>query len=95
MRADYVVLGWQTDDDSFHPFTAIPTGRHASPENGRIYPVPNAGFYQETDISQLPRGPLTFSGWSVDLATQQAFPLDGTIRLEARPKQSTPATESH
>ena len=86
-RADYVVLGWQAEGDSFHPFTAMPTGRHSSPETDKIYPVQNAGFYQETDISNLPRTPLIFSAWSVDLTTQQAFPIDGIVRLEARPKR--------
>lgn len=86
-RADYVVLGWQSESDSFHPFTAMPTGRHSLPKTDVIYPVPNAGFYQEEiDISALPRSPLVFRGWSVDLETQHVYPIDGMIRLEARPK---------
>ena len=84
--ADYVVFGWQGSDDLFHPFTAIRTGRDR-PDVAEICGprLLKAGFDQEIDISKLPAGTVTIKGWAIDWATQQAFPLKGTVQLD-RPR---------
>ena len=86
-RADYVVLGWQSDGQPFHPLSAIPTGANRPDVSGQVSSaVRKAGFVQEINISELPPTPLTITAWAVDLAGQKAFPLDGTVHVAARPK---------
>jgi hypothetical protein len=84
--ADYVVLGWQEADNSFHPFSAIRTGR-VRPDVEKVYgpQALKAGFDEEIDLSKLPAGALTIKAWGIDWDSQQAFPLEGAIRLE-RPR---------
>jgi hypothetical protein len=84
--ADYVVLGWEGPDNSFHPFTAIPTGRVKS-EVAEVYgPLSRkAGFDQEIEISKLPPQGVTIKAWAIDWEAQQAFPMGGAIRVE-RPR---------
>ncbi|HVF70214.1 MAG TPA: hypothetical protein VM940_01285 [Chthoniobacterales bacterium] len=83
-RADYVVLGWQTRDGAFHPFTALPTGRRRPDMTGPASSaIRNSGFLQAVDISQLPKEPLTIRAWSVDLKDKQVFPINGTVRVDA------------
>jgi hypothetical protein len=81
--ADYVVLGWAGPDNSFHPFTAIPTGRVKS-EVAEVYgPLSRkAGFDQEIKISKLPPEGVTIKAWAIDWEAQQAFPMEGAIRLD-------------
>jgi hypothetical protein len=81
--ADYVVLGWQGPDNSFHPFTAIPTGR-VRPEVAEVYgPLSRkAGFEQEIDMSKLPSQGVTIKAWAIDWEAQQAFPMEGAIRVD-------------
>ncbi|MFL6590349.1 MAG: hypothetical protein ACJ8M4_09275 [Chthoniobacterales bacterium] len=87
VRADYVVLGWQGEDDSFHPFTAMPTGRSRPDVTGKVpSTVRKAGFLQEINISELPRSPFRIGAWSIDLASQKAFPIDGAVPVDARAK---------
>jgi hypothetical protein len=85
--ADYVVLGWQGPDNSFHPFTAIPTGR-VNPKVEEVYgPLSRkAGFDQEIDLSKLPPHGVTIKAWAIDWEAQQAFPMESVIRVD-RPKQ--------
>jgi hypothetical protein len=80
--ADYVVLGWAGPDNSFHPFTAIPTGRVKS-EIAEVYgPLSRkAGFDQEIKISKLPPPGVTIKAWAIDWEAQQAFPMEGAIQL--------------
>jgi hypothetical protein len=82
--ADYVVLGWEEADNSFHPFTAIiPDGKRE--DVARVFKSPsilNAGFGQEISVSKLPRGPLTLRAWSIDMKRQRAFPMGGSVRVE-------------
>lgn len=84
--ADYVVLGWQGPDNSFHPFTAIPTGR-VRPEVAEVYgPLSRkAGFEQEIDMSKLPPQGVTIKAWAIDWEAQQAFPMEGAIRVDRPP----------
>ena len=84
--ADYVVLGWQELDNSFHPFSAIRTGR-VRPDVEKVFGprALKAGFDEEIDVSKLPAGSVTIKGWAIDWDSQQAFPLGGAIRLE-RPR---------
>lgn len=84
--ADYVVLGWAGPDNSFHPFTAIPTGRVKS-EVAEVYgPLSRkAGFEQEIKISKLPPEGVTIKAWAIDWEAQRAFPMEGAIRLERPP----------
>jgi hypothetical protein len=87
VRAEYVVLGWESDGDSFHPFTAMPTGRRRPEMSSNVSPaVRNAGFFAELDISGLPQRVLTIRAWGVDLAHEQVFPLDGIVGLDRGPK---------
>ena len=85
-EADYVALGWQGPDNSFHPFTAIPTGR-VRPEVAEVYgPLSRkAGFEQEIEISRLPPQGVTIKAWAIDWEAQQAFPMEGVIRVD-RPR---------
>jgi hypothetical protein len=85
--ADYVVLGWQGADNSFHPFTAIPTGR-VNPKVEEVYGALSgkAGFDQEIDLSKLPPHGVTIKAWAIDWEAQQAFPMESVIRVD-RPKQ--------
>lgn len=84
--ADYVVLGWQDANDSFHPFTAIPTGKvRADVAEVVGQSALKAGFDQDIEISRLPAEAQTIKGWAIDWQTQQAFPLDGVVRLD-RPR---------
>jgi hypothetical protein len=81
--ADYVVLGWEGSDNSFHPFTAIPTGRVNSKAAEVYGPLSHkAGFDQEIEISKLPPQSLTIKAWAIDWEAQQAFPMDGAIRVD-------------
>jgi len=85
--ADYVVLGWDEGDNSFHPFTAIPTGRTRE-DVAQVFKRPmlgNAGFDQEINISKLPRRALVLRAWSVDITRQQAFPMGGNMSLALPP----------
>lgn len=81
--ADYAVLGWEGPDNSFHPFTAIRTGR-VRPDVETVFgpPARKAGFDEEIDLSNLPAGALTIKAWGIAWDTQKAFPLEGAIRLE-------------
>ncbi|HKP93792.1 MAG TPA: hypothetical protein VJS88_07830, partial [Chthoniobacterales bacterium] len=86
-RADYVVVGWISDGDSFRPFTAMPTGRRRPDVSKRASSaIRNAGFLQEVDISALPPSPLTVRAWSVDLKNQRVFPIAGSVRIERKPE---------
>jgi hypothetical protein len=82
--ADYVVLGWEEGDNSFHPFTAISTGRTRE-DVAQVFKTPlirNAGFDQQINVSKLPRRPLVLRAWSIDITRQQVFPMGGIMRLE-------------
>jgi hypothetical protein len=82
--ADYVVLGWEGPDNSFHPFTAIATGRVKS-EVAEVYgPLSRkAGFDQEIDMPKLRlQGSITIKAWAIDWEAQQAFPMAGAVRLD-------------
>jgi hypothetical protein len=85
--ADYVVLGWEGPDNSFHPLTAIPTGGVVGPEVAEVYGLPSrkAGFGQEIETSKLPPPGATIKAWAIDWETQRAFPMEGAIRLD-RPR---------
>ena len=82
--ADYVVLGWQGPGNSFHPFTVIPTGV-VRPEVEKVYgPLSGkAGFEQEIEMSTLspPQGAI-IKAWAIDWEAQQAFPMEGVIRMD-------------
>jgi len=82
--ADYVVLGWQGPDNSFHPFTVIPTGG-VRPEVAKVYgPLSRkAGFEQRIEMSKLlPPPGAVIKAWAIDWEAQQAFPMPGVIRME-------------
>ena len=82
-EADYVVLGWQGSDNSFHPFTVIPTGG-VRPEVAKVYgPLSRkAGFEQKIGMSQLlPQG-VIIKAWAIDWEAQQAFPMESAIRMD-------------
>ena len=81
--ADYVVLGWQDPDDSFHPFTAIPTGKIREDVAAAIGESSlRAGFDQDIETSKLPAEARVIKAWAIDWETQEAFPVDGVVRLE-------------
>ena len=80
--ADYVVLGWQGPDNSFHPFTAIPTGRVRPKVEEEFGPLSEkSGFDQEVDISALPPE-VTIRAWAIDWDSQEAFPMDNFVRVD-------------
>jgi hypothetical protein len=83
--AQYVVLGWAEPDNSFHPFTAISTGI-VRPDVAKIFGRLSlkAGFDQEIDISKLPPHAVTITAWAIDWDTQQAFPIQNSVRLDSR-----------
>jgi len=85
--ADYVVLGWQERDNSFHPFTVIPTGAvrtDVSKIHGPL--LDKAGFAQEIEPSKLPPSPdATIRAWAIDWEAQQAFPIESVTQLD-RPR---------
>jgi hypothetical protein len=86
--ADYVVLGWEDQNDSFHPLITLLTG-HARPDVAKAFQSPalkNAGFDQDCDVRKLPDRTVTIKGWAIDLAQREAFPLGGSLRLR-RPTQ--------
>jgi hypothetical protein len=84
--ADYVVLGWEENDNLFHPFTAIPTGKMRPDVAAVVGPSSlKAGFDQDIETSRLPPEAETIKAWAIDWETQQAFPLDGVLRLD-RPR---------
>jgi hypothetical protein len=81
--ADYAVLGWEGSDNAFHPFTAIPTGRVSSKVAEVYGPLSRkAGFEQQIDISKLPPQGVTIKAWAIDWEAQQAFPMEGLIRVD-------------
>jgi hypothetical protein len=85
-RADFVVLGWQEGDGSFHPFTAIPTGIVRSDVAAVIGPSGlKTGFDQDIETSRLPAEAELIKAWAIDWETQQAFPMEGEVRLD-RPR---------
>lgn len=88
-RADYIVLGWEEEDRSFHPFTAMPTGQRRSDliEKFKSPAFRNAGFAQEIDVSNLPQRKLTLRAVSVDLARDQVFPMQGSVSLDRSAEQ--------
>jgi hypothetical protein len=80
--ANYVVLGWEGADNSFHPFTAIPTDK-MRPDVAAVF-GPSAlktGFDQDIETARLPPEAEIIKAWAIDWETQQAFPLDGVVRL--------------
>ena len=81
--ADYVVLGWQDAENSFHPFTAIPTGK-VRPDVASAHGSSSlkAGFDQDIEISRLPPEAATIKAWAIDWDTQQAFAVDGVNALD-------------
>jgi hypothetical protein len=82
--ADYVVLGWEEPDKSFHPFTVIPTGG-VRPEVARTYgPLSlKAGFEQEIEMPKLPLPPgVIIKAWTIDWEAQQGFPMEGVIERD-------------
>jgi hypothetical protein len=84
--ADYVVLGWQGADNLFHPFTAIPTDKVRLDVAAAFGPSAlKTGFDQDIETSRLPPEAETIRGWAIDWKTQQAFPLNGVLRLD-RPR---------
>ena len=89
--ADYVVLGWDEEANSFHPFIALSTGgsREDVADAFKSPSIRNAGFDHEINVSKLPRRPLVLRAWSIDMARQQAFPMNGSVRLE-RPVLHSP-----
>jgi hypothetical protein len=83
-KADYVVVGWHQPGGAFHPLTAIATGS-LRPDVAQVLKsdsMKSAGFEQTINISTLPSGSLELLGWSVDLESQEAFPLSGALRLD-------------
>jgi len=81
--ADYVVLGWQSADGSFHPFTAMPTGkvrRDVAELLGES--ALKTGFDQDIETARLPAEVRTIKAWAIDWQTQQAFPVDGALQLD-------------
>ena len=83
-KADYVVVGWHQPGGAFHPLTAIATGSYR-PDVAQVLKsdsMKNAGFEQTINISKLPRGPVELLGWSVDLESQEAFPMSGGLHLD-------------
>ena len=86
--ADYVILGWQEPSGPFHPFTLLTTGisRPDLIEPFKSRAMSKAGFDREIDVSKLPRVPLEIKGWAIDRRNGFAFPLGGTLRLEAGPE---------
>ena len=81
--ASYAVLGWEETDRSFHPVTALTTGLIRE-EVARKYgsAALKTGFDQEIDVSPLPRHPMTIKAWAIDWDTRQAFPMQGSHRIE-------------
>ncbi len=81
--ADYAVLGWQNADNSFQPFTAIPTAI-VRPDVARAYGSSSlkAGFDQDIETSRLPPAARTIKAWAIDWEAQQAFAVDGTNVLD-------------
>jgi hypothetical protein len=80
--ADYVVLGWQGPDNSFYPFTAIPTDKVRSDVSDVLGPAfLKTGFDQDIETARLPREAEIIKAWAIDWETQEAFPLDGMILL--------------
>lgn len=84
--ADYVALGWEEADHSFHSFTAIRTDRVRTDVAKVFGPaLRKAGFDEEIDVSKLPGGTVIIKGWAIDWDTQQAFPLENVLTLN-RPR---------
>jgi hypothetical protein len=84
--ADYVVLGWEGADNSFHPFTAIPTDTVRLDVAAAFGPATlKTGFDQDIETSRLPPEAEIIKAWAIDWRMQQAFPLDGVLRL-GRPR---------
>jgi hypothetical protein len=81
--ANYVVLGWQEADNSFHPLTAISTGI-MRPEVAQIHgpALAKGGFDQEIELSNSPPQSAIIKGWAIDWDTQQAFPMEGALWLD-------------
>jgi len=81
--ADYVILGWQEADKSFHPLTAISTGI-MRPDISQTYgpAAAKSGFDQEIELSNSPPQSAIVKGWAIDLNTQQAFPMEGALWLD-------------
>lgn len=83
-KADYVVLGWNEPGGAFHPFTALATGNRR-PDIVQAFKsdsMKNAGFAQTVDLSKIPAGSMDIMGWSIDLKSQEAFPMSGSFHLE-------------
>jgi hypothetical protein len=84
--ADYVVLGWQGPDNSFHPFSALRTGA-VRPDVAKVFgpTLLKAGFDEEIDLSKVPARAVSIKGLAIDWDAQQAFPIEGAFRLD-RPR---------
>lgn len=83
-RAEYVVLGWDEGENSFHPFAAATTGS-ARPDVVKVFKAPslaNAGFEHALDVSKLPDQPVTLRAWAIDLAADEVFPLQGSLPFQ-------------
>ncbi|HSH37631.1 MAG TPA: hypothetical protein VK993_02500 [Chthoniobacterales bacterium] len=87
VRADCVVLGYETPDGAWMPWTVLDTGtrRRDIAERfggGKIAP---AGFKHTISGRTLPARELTFRAWSVDEQSGDAWPMAGAVRLTIGP----------
>jgi hypothetical protein len=81
--ASYVVLGSEEANQSFHPITALTAGLIREDIAQKYGPAARkAGFDQELDVSPLPPHPITIKAWAIDWDAQQAFPMQGTHRID-------------
>ncbi|HZE57486.1 MAG TPA: hypothetical protein VE031_06505, partial [Chthoniobacterales bacterium] len=93
--ADFVVLGWVNPDQSFHPFTAVPTGhtRFDLITAFNSSAMKNAGFDQDIDLSPLPQRPVVLKAWAIDLKQQEAFPVGGSAGVRLPSVASSPPAQ--
>ncbi|HVF72537.1 MAG TPA: hypothetical protein VM940_13095 [Chthoniobacterales bacterium] len=79
--ADCVVLGWEKSDGRLDPLYVVETGGKRSdlvPQIGAAHS--SAGFSATLDARTLPEN-ATIRAWAIDLKTEQAFPMDGAVKL--------------
>ena len=67
--ADCVVLGFETADTAWQPFSVLETGK-------------GERFAQTIEAGNLPRGAISIRACAIDLEQERVFPLAGAVQLQ-------------
>jgi hypothetical protein len=79
--ADCVVVGYEAADGTWTPFTVFPLTVKRADVAAVVSAKPpvRSGFEHPIPVDALPRTPLTFRAWAIDLQNPHPWPMDGFV----------------